>query len=67
MMRIHNALIPKETRFWLYKISHLQKFQEFSTVVFKSPKGDFSLRPFDEHNWLFIRQDIEILTMSLKG
>ena len=44
MRRIYQALVPEEYRFWFYKLRHLGEFKKLRTTVYKSPKGDFSLR-----------------------
>ena len=54
MRRIYRAVIPEETRFWLYKIRHLNEFKNLRNVVNESPKGDFSLRPFDQYKSVFV-------------
>lgn len=52
--KLYHALIPYELRYWFYKIRHSKDFQSLRSAVFPSPKGDFSLRPFDCHQCLFI-------------
>lgn len=52
--QIYKCLLPYEGRLWLYKLRHLKDYQRLRTVVHASPKGDFSLKPFDEHQCIFV-------------
>ena len=54
MNRIYQTLVPEEYRFWIYKLRHLREFQKLRTIVYQSPKGNFSLRSFDLHSCVFI-------------
>ena len=54
---IHNmytAIVPYETRRWLYKLRHLKANKRIRTVVNPSTKGDFSLIPYDKHHCIFV-------------
>ena len=51
---VYRTIVPYETRFWLYKLRHPAHFRELRTAVYPSAKGDFSLRPFDEHQSIFV-------------
>lgn len=46
--------MPYEQRLTFYKWRHPKKFRELRQKVHPSPKGDFSLKPFDEHHAIFI-------------
>ena len=52
--QLYNSILPEETRLQLYKLRHRQEYEDLRKRVFHSPKGDFSLRPFDEHQCIFI-------------
>lgn len=51
---LYNKLIPKETRFWFYKLRHRQELEALKTKVHPSAKGDFSLRRYVEHQCVFV-------------
>ena len=52
--RIYNKLLSPERRFWLYKQRHKQDIAALRSVTHPSPKGDFSLKPFDEKQAIFV-------------
>jgi len=52
--KVYCALLPYETRRWLYKLRNPGANRRLRTVVYPSPKGDFSLKPFDEHRCIFV-------------
>mgnify|MGYP001811997812 CR=1 FL=1 len=52
--QIYKSILPYESRLWLYKHRHLKDYEQLRTVVHHSPKGDFSLKPFDDHQCIFI-------------
>ena len=52
--KLYNTILPYETRLRLYKFRHLSDYRNLRTVVHPSAKGDFSLKPFDEHECIFI-------------
>ncbi len=52
--KIYTGLFPYETRLKFYKLRHPREFEEVRTKVHPSPKGDFSLKPYDEYRCLFI-------------
>lgn len=52
--RIYTDIVPYETRRWLYKLRHLKANKRMRTVVNPSEKGDFSLKPYDEHHCIFV-------------
>jgi len=54
MRKLYHALAPYELRYWLYKVRHPRDFRSLRITIYPSPKGDFSLRPFDSHKFLFI-------------
>jgi len=54
LRNLYTSVIPYETRLWLYKIRNLEQYKQLRSAVHPSPKGDFSLKPFDEHECLFI-------------
>lgn len=47
-------MLPYETRLRLYKLRHPGDYKTLRTIVHPSAKGDFSLKPFDEHECIFI-------------
>lgn len=54
LRNLYNNLIPKETRFWFYKLRHPQEMEALKTKVFPSDKGDFSLRRYYQHQCVFV-------------
>lgn len=52
--KLYRRLLPDETRYWLYKLRNQHAFDELRTVVYPSPKGDFSLRGFDRLECIFV-------------
>jgi hypothetical protein len=52
--QIYNATLSYETRLWLYKLRHPGQYVRMRTIVQPSPKGDFSLRAFDQYQCIFI-------------
>lgn len=52
--QIYKSLLPYETRLWLYKLRHNKEYEQLRTAVHPSDKGDFSLKPFDEHQCIFV-------------
>ena len=54
MRRLYNALISYEFRFLLYKLRNFRSARSWRSVVYSSPKGDFSLRAFDKYKCVFI-------------
>lgn len=52
--KIYNSVVPYETRRWIYKLRNPEANRRLRTVVYPSPKGNFSLRPFDEHKCIFV-------------
>ena len=54
MQQIYHASISYETRLWLYKLRHRKQYERLRSVVHRSPKGDFSLKPFDEQQCIFV-------------
>ncbi len=51
---LYNSVFSEETRKRIYKYRHLSDYKKLRTVVHPSPKGDFSLRSFDQHRCIFI-------------
>jgi hypothetical protein len=51
---LYTQLVPKETRFWLYKIRHQKEMESLKHKVFPSPKGDFSLRRYYTNKCVFV-------------
>lgn len=51
---LYTQLIPKEARFWLYKLRHQQEMEDLKHTVFPSPKGDFSLRRYYANKCVFV-------------
>ncbi len=54
MRKIYKQLLPYETRFWLYKLRNPSHFKRLRSIVNPSPKGDFSLRSFDNMECIFV-------------
>ena len=54
MRQIYESLFSYETRLWLYKFRHQDVYRRARKAVHPSPKGDFSLKPFDEHHCIFV-------------
>jgi len=54
LRELYQNSLPYESRLRLYKIRHPFKYKRLRTTVYPSSKGDFSLRPFDEHRCIFI-------------
>lgn len=54
MRTLYRRLLSDEARHWLYKLRHPAEFRELRRVVHPSPKGDFSLRKFDQHQCIFV-------------
>ena len=54
LRKLYESVIPYETRLRFYKWRHPAEFRELRTKVMPSEKGDFSLKPFDEHKCIFI-------------
>ena len=52
--KLYHTILPYETRLRLYKFRHLSDYRKLRTAVHPSAKGDFSLKPFDEHGCIFI-------------
>ena len=51
---VYRRLVPVEARRRLYKLRNPAHFRKLRRAVYRSPRGDFSLRPFDEHRCIFI-------------
>ncbi len=54
LQKLYHSAFDQETRLWLYKLRHQQEFRTLRTKVHPSPKGDFSLKPYDEHRCIFV-------------
>lgn len=51
---IYQNTFDYETRLRVYKLRHPLHFKKKRTEIYPSSKGDFSLRPFDEHHCIFV-------------
>ena len=51
---LYRKWVPAETRFWLYKLRNRAAVEGLRAKVNPSPKGDFSLRRFDERSAIFV-------------
>ncbi len=51
---LYHALVSSEHRYLFYKLRHPAEFRELRQKVHPSPKGDFSLCPFDRYQCLFV-------------
>lgn len=67
MRSLYRALVPAETRLWLYKLRHPEEFQALRTQVNPSPKGDFSLRNCDRYHAVFVHITKSAGTSVAKG
>lgn len=54
MKGLYQKLLPYEWRYWLYKLRNPGEFSQLRKVVNPSPKGDFSLRSFDQNKCIFV-------------
>lgn len=54
LRELYRKVVPAETRFWLYKARNRAAVEGLRVKVNPSPKGDFSLRRFDELNAIFV-------------
>ena len=54
LRRLYRQLVPVETRMRIYKLRNPGHFRRLRSVVNRSDRGDFSLRPFDEHRCIFV-------------
>lgn len=54
LRNLYGKLIPKETRFWFYKLRNLRDFESLKTAIFPSDKGDFSLRHYYQNKCVFV-------------
>jgi len=54
LRRLYHRLVPKELRDRIYKVRKPGHFRELRRVVYSSERGDFSLRPFDDHECIFV-------------
>lgn len=52
--KLYSSLLSYETKLWLYKIRHLDEYKNLRKAIYPSPKGDFSLKPYDENKCIFI-------------
>lgn len=52
--KLYNSLLPYETKRRLHKIRHLRGYKALRRTIHSSPKGDFSLKPYDENKCIFI-------------
>lgn len=51
---IYRRILSRETRMRVHKLMHLKGIKKLRTNVFSSEKGDFSLKPYDDHQCIFI-------------
>lgn len=54
LRQIYECIIPYEKRLQFYKLRHPKEYSELRKNIYPSPNGDFSLKPFDEHQAIFI-------------
>jgi len=67
VQKIYYSMVPYETRRQLYQLRHPDSARRLRTIVHPSPKGDFSLKPFDEHRCIFIHITKTAGTSVAKG
>lgn len=51
---IYQKVVPAEWRFWFYKQRNAEHMAQLRTRVNPSPKGDFSLAPYDQKKAIFV-------------
>jgi len=51
---IYKKLLSEETRLKIYKFRHPDHYINLRSQINESPKGDFSLLPFDQHHTIFV-------------
>lgn len=54
IQQIYHYILPHETRLWVYKLRNPEHFRRMRSVINPSPKGNFSLKPYDENQCIFI-------------
>lgn len=54
LRKCYESLVPYEKRYQFYKFRHPKEFIELRKKINPSPKGDFSLKPFDEYQAIFV-------------
>lgn len=54
LQQFYNAMLSYETRLRFYKFRHPEEYRQLREKVHPSAKGDFSLKPYDEHHCIFI-------------
>lgn len=54
MRELYHALVPPETRYWLYKLRNPAQFRRLRTVANVHDKGTFSLRAYDQRECIFV-------------
>lgn len=54
LKNIYTKIIPHEQRMLLYKLRNKKEYQDLRSKIYPSPKGDFSLKPYDENKTIFI-------------
>ena len=54
LRQMYEQIFPYETRLWLYKHRHMEDYRRLRTRINSSEKGDFSLKPYDEFQCIFI-------------
>lgn len=54
LRQLYHRLIPEETRKRIYGLRNRRQLRKVRKAVYPSPRGDFSLRPFDEHHCIFV-------------
>ena len=54
LQRLYKRTLPFELRYWLYKLRNNAETKQLRSTINPSPKGDFSLKPFDENHCIFV-------------
>jgi len=52
--QLYCKIVTPELRFWLYKLLHRAEVESLKKVVYKSSKGNFSLRHYYENKCIFV-------------
>lgn len=51
---MYHRFVPVPMRRRIYRLRNPGHFRELRQIVYPSPRGDFSLRPFDQHRCIFV-------------
>lgn len=54
MHNLYRLIVPFEARYWIYKLRKSRHFKQLRYRVMSTPKGKFSLAPFDQNHAIFV-------------